>query len=115
MSRNGFQIVNAQIFFRVLNGYGTFFDGVLELVMVAMHSVEIVIHSFKFVSRFLKISPPKCAAFLLEVISMKRELNTEEQQTAENILKEFAGYTVEQCEAILLFVKNQLKERAVVE
>lgn len=46
---------------------------------------------------------------------MKRDLNDEEQKTAENILKEFAGYTVEQCEAILLFVKNQLKERAIVE
>lgn len=46
---------------------------------------------------------------------MKRELNNEEQQTLENILKELAGFTVEQSEAILRAVAAQIKERAVIE
>ena len=46
---------------------------------------------------------------------MKRELNTEEQSTADEMLKSLAGYTVEQAEAILKFVASQLKERAAIE
>ena len=46
---------------------------------------------------------------------MKRELNTEEQQTADEMLKMLAGFTVEQAEAILKYVSSQLKERAVIE
>ena len=45
----------------------------------------------------------------------KRELNNEEQQTVENILKELAGFNVEQAETILRAVAAQIKERAVIE
>jgi hypothetical protein len=33
-----FQVIYRQIFFRVLNGHGTFFDGVFEMPMVASGS-----------------------------------------------------------------------------
>lgn len=45
----------------------------------------------------------------------KRDLNTEEQEAVDNILKELAGFNVEQAEAILREVNAQLKERAVIE
>lgn len=45
----------------------------------------------------------------------KRELNLEERQTIENILKELTGFNVEQAEVILKEVSSQLKERAVIE
>lgn len=45
----------------------------------------------------------------------KRKLTGDEQTAAENILKELAGFTVAQAEAILSDVKSDLKERAVIE
>ena len=46
---------------------------------------------------------------------MKRDLSVEETESEEAILKELAGYTVEQAEAILSAVKTDLKSRAVIE
>ena len=44
-----------------------------------------------------------------------RELTDDETATVENILKILIGFNVEQAETILIVVKRELKERAVID
>ena len=46
---------------------------------------------------------------------MKIELESDEQKSADDILKILAGYTVRQAETILKAVASELKDRAVIE
>lgn len=44
-----------------------------------------------------------------------RELNGDEETSVQNIIKELAGYTVEQAETIIKTVAAKIKECAIVE
>lgn len=46
---------------------------------------------------------------------MKIELESDEQRTADEVLKMLAGYTVRQAGTILKAVAFELKDRAVIE
>ena len=46
---------------------------------------------------------------------MKRELNEDQENSIKNIMKELAGYTVEEAETIIKTVAAKIKEYAIIE